>query len=127
MKHLLALGMVFFGSICMANSPLTVQTLGNGRTVLGDNAGLSLYTFKPDKTNESVCYDSCAATWPPVLLNGDEPLSGSLSSSVRRDGSRQLTVDGRPVYLFVGDQKPGDAAGEGLGGVWFVLEVSIKR
>jgi predicted lipoprotein with Yx(FWY)xxD motif len=42
----------------------------------------------------------------------------------RTDGSPQVTYNGHPVYLFSGDQQPGDTNGEGVsafGGSWYVL------
>jgi predicted lipoprotein with Yx(FWY)xxD motif len=29
---------------------------------------------------------------------------------------------GKPLYLFVGDQKTGDKTGDGVGGVWRVVK-----
>jgi predicted lipoprotein with Yx(FWY)xxD motif len=39
----------------------------------------------------------------------------------------QLTVDGYPVYTYVGDSKPGQAKGQGLnesGGLWWAVSAS---
>jgi hypothetical protein len=30
-------------------------------------------------------------------------------------------VNGRPLYLFAKDAKPGDLLGQGVGSVWYVL------
>lgn len=137
MKKSLLSGLVFLvGAGSWAGSPITIQKSVNAgtdktgeRLVLADEQGLSLYTFAPDKPNESTCYDDCAQTWPPVLLDEDKgkALMGSLGITTRKDGTLQLTVDGRPVYLFIGDQKQGDIHGEGLGGVWFVIDLKLAK
>jgi hypothetical protein len=31
-----------------------------------------------------------------------------------------------PLYYYSGDKKPGDANGQGIGGVWFVLNPSAQ-
>src|SRR5918997_1313963 len=37
------------------------------------------------------------------------------------DGELQVTVDGRPVYLYAGDSAPGDVAGQGVDGEWWAV------
>jgi predicted lipoprotein with Yx(FWY)xxD motif len=47
-----------------------------------------------------------------------------VASSARSDGKPQVTYNGHPLYLFSGDQKPGDTNGEGVnafGGLWYAL------
>ncbi|WP_247685619.1 hypothetical protein [Micromonospora sp. C31] len=39
----------------------------------------------------------------------------------RQDGTRRLTLDGWPLYRYVGDGKPGQWKGQGVGGTWFVV------
>jgi len=99
------------------------------RLILGDETGLSLYTFEPDRVDESTCYDACAKAWPPVLISKENVgmLQGSLAVVPRKDGSLQLTINRRPVYLFAGDQNPGDINGEGLGDVWFLIDVKFAN
>ena len=36
-------------------------------------------------------------------------------------GTRQWTMNGKPLYYFAGDAKPGDRMGDGQGGVWHVI------
>ncbi|WP_413288773.1 hypothetical protein [Bdellovibrio sp. HCB337] len=124
---------ILVGSSALALGPVTFQKHINDdkstRLVLADSQGLSLYTFTPDKEGESTCYDACAQTWPPVLITEEisTQLTGILGSTKRRDGSLQLTVDSRPVYLFAADRAAGDINGEGLGDVWFVIDFNVKR
>jgi hypothetical protein len=47
-----------------------------------------------------------------------------VGTTARSDGKPQVTYNGRPLYLFVGDKKAGDTNGQGLtafGGGWFAL------
>ena len=117
-----------------ASSPVSFQKANQDpaaptRLVLANLDGMSLYTFKPDAPNESNCYESCAQAWPPVLVDKEQAdlLKGVLGTAIRRDGSLQLSIDGQPVYLFAGDQIAGDIKGEGLGGVWFLLDLKTVK
>ena len=38
----------------------------------------------------------------------------------RKDGTMQWAYDGKPLYLWKKDTKPGDMTGDGVGGVWHV-------
>jgi len=92
-------------------------------TVLADADGFALYVFTNDTDGESTCYDSCAETWPSVP--GDSTIGGDIDDTMfdsvaRTDGTQQLTVNGQPLYRYTPDA-PGDTAGQGVGGVWFVV------
>jgi len=100
-----------------------------GDTDLGEALvyeGMTMYVFDMDTDGTIACVDACTDVWPPVGVEGD-PVAGegvdqSLLGTVERDdGSTQLTIDGRPVYTFSGDQAAGDATGDGNGGVWHAL------
>jgi predicted lipoprotein with Yx(FWY)xxD motif len=63
----------------------------------------------------------------------DKPLAGGgakaalLGTTKRSDGKPQVTYNGHPLYLYVGDQKAGDTSGQGItafGGGWFALTAS---
>ena len=94
--------------------------------MLTDVAGRSLYLLARDQRNVSTCTGICAREWPP-LLTVDDPVAGDgvaveiLGTINRDDGSRQVTYDGRPLYRFAGDDKPGDTNGHDIGDVWFVV------
>jgi predicted lipoprotein with Yx(FWY)xxD motif len=94
-------------------------------TILVDADGFTLYVFTVDTDGESACYDDCADLWPPVP--GDSAISSDLDASIfgtttRTDGSEQLTVNGEPLYRYTPDANPGDTTGQGVGGVWFVVD-----
>jgi predicted lipoprotein with Yx(FWY)xxD motif len=96
-----------------------------GQTLV-DAEGRTLYAFTKDKGGKSTCYGDCEATWPALTVEGaPEPGDGVraslLATSDRDDGSAQVTYKGMPLYLFSGDQQPGDTNGQGVGGVWFAV------
>jgi predicted lipoprotein with Yx(FWY)xxD motif len=108
-------------------------TVGIANTGLGNilvnSAGRTVYLFGKDTGTQSTCTGACAQNWPPLLAKGT-PTAGSgatssmLGTTTRSDGGRQVTYNGHPLYLFVGDKKPGDTNGQGLtafGGSWFAL------
>ena len=95
--------------------------------VLVDADGFTLYAFLNDGPNTSACIDQCAQSWPPLIVDGEFEigLSGAgFATADRSDGSIQLTVDGRPLYRFSGDQGPGETNGQGVNGKWFAVDSS---
>jgi predicted lipoprotein with Yx(FWY)xxD motif len=103
--------------------------LGN---ILVDSQGRTLYLFQKDSGTMSSCTGACAAAWPPLRVNG-QPTVGSganaamVGTTTRSDGNPQVTYNGHPLYLYSGDQNPGDTNGQGLtafGGGWFAVSPS---
>lgn len=100
--------------------------------VLVDSEGMTLYDFHKDKGTTSSCYGACAQNWPPMTTEG-KPQSGNgamaskLGTTMRKDGTTQVTYAGHPLYTFIQDQKPGEANGNDVkffGGQWYALEPS---
>jgi predicted lipoprotein with Yx(FWY)xxD motif len=74
--------------------------------VLFDADDQAIYYFdEEDAGSRPECYGECAEEWPPVLTRG-EPRDGGgakrrlLGTVERRDGSLQVTYDGRPLYYY---------------------------
>src|SRR5947199_8809528 len=90
---------------------LTVKSSSFGR-VLFDGRGYVLYAFTRDARGRSACYGACAKAWPVYYAKGT-PRAGSgikrslLGTTKRRDGRRQITYAGRPLYYYVRDAKAG--------------------
>lgn len=84
----------------------------------------TLYTFDRDPTDppRSVCTGECVAKWPPFRPNAGEQPVRDYTIIKRDDGSPQWAYKGKPLYLFVGDQKTGDKTGDGVNGVWHVVK-----
>jgi predicted lipoprotein with Yx(FWY)xxD motif len=111
-----------------------VSTTKLGR-ILTDGQGRTLYLFEKDKGTASTCYGACASLWPP-LLSGGKPVAAKgaaaakLGTTRRKDGRREVTYAGHPLYLYAGDHKPGDVTGQGLnqfGAKWYVLAPSGRK
>ena len=109
-----------------SRASVTVSSSGLG-DIVTDGEGMTLYLFVPDGQGDSVCYDECAAAWPPLV--GDVSAGAGvedslLGSTERTDGSRQVTYNGWPLYYFASDSAPGDTTGQGLNDVWYVLDAA---
>lgn len=100
------------------------ETLGK---ILTDAAGRTLYMFTKDSDGESACYDDCADAWPPLTVDREgaalpaATITASLGTTEREDGNLQVTAESMPLYYFFKDEEPGDAKGQGVKDVWFVL------
>ena len=89
-----------------------------GKEVLTDANGMTLYTYDKDTAGVSNCYDACANNWPPLFAADGAAADGEFTLVTRTDGKAMWAYDGKPLYLWVKDQKPGDTTGDGVGGVW---------
>lgn len=98
--------------------PLAAINSDIGPVVVAKENGMTLYTFRNDARNSSNCYNDCAQAWPPFIAASADQASGALGIIDRKDGSRQWTLNGKPLYFWAGDQRRGDVTGDGVGGVW---------
>ncbi|WP_051711976.1 hypothetical protein [Streptomyces sp. NRRL S-350] len=112
-----------------APASATLQTVNDPKlgTIVTDSAGFTLYRFDQDHDNpsESSCNGNCATIWPPEHAGGNVTVKGIDSKLVgtvtRSDGTKQVTLNGWPVYRYSPDAKPGDTKGQGVGGTWFAV------
>ena len=115
-----------------ARSTLTVRSSQYG-PMLFDGSNQALYAFTRDPRGRSACYGACATAWPPYIVSGRlRPGKGttrSLFGTTRcRDGRRQLTYAGRPLYYYVHDPV-GQVLCQNVfefGGLWLVVRGSGK-
>ena len=97
--------------------------------MLASSRGLTLYYYTEDKpgSGKSVCTGSCASAWPPLAAPVRAPagvrLPGPLGMIIRPGGGAQVTINGYPIYTYAGDKAPGQAAGNGIEGVWHVVKI----
>lgn len=102
-------------------NPLTTVDLADGTKILADSNGMTVYIFDVDVDSESKCYDACEKAWPPVIAPAGFVASEGVGITIRKDGTEQLTLNGAPIYYYVGDGAKGDINGDGLGGVWHII------
>ena len=110
---------------------LVVRASDFGR-VLFDGSNRALYAFTRDpRGGRSTCYGACAAAWPPYLVTGSLRAGTGAKQSLlgttrRRDGRRQLTYAGRPLYYYAHDPV-GKILCQNVrefGGLWLVVRGS---
>lgn len=122
----------------IAEEDLTTKLTGKSLPRMGkavvDQEGWILYRFDKDTANPpaSNCTGKCEQVWPPAYTEDGEPeLVGIDEEKVgvitRPDGTKQLTIDGWALYRYIGDKKPGEWRGQGVGGTWFVIAPDGKR
>lgn len=114
------------GASAQTNPTLTVVNDAALGAIFADASGKTVYLFTKDTTKgESACSGDCLANWPPVpatdAMSLPAGVPGALGSIDATDGSKQLTYNDIPLYYWAADQKPGDATGQGVGNVWFVV------
>ncbi|MCU0314162.1 MAG: hypothetical protein MUC84_08905 [Solirubrobacteraceae bacterium] len=113
---------------------ITTRSVGRFGKILVDGRGMPLYVFTADKGRRSVCYGDCARAWPVTFAGGTPRARGGASDALlgttkRRDGRRQVTYRGRPLYYYV-DDRPGLALCHDVrefGGLWLLVRASGKR
>jgi len=136
MKLLLALLVtaVLASSAAAGSCPtLTARSSRYGKALF-DGRGFVLYAFTRDR-GRSACYGDCAKAWPPYFApKGTLKVGGGLKRSLlgtvkRRNGRRQVTYAGRPLYYYVGDRSPGQILCQNVveyGGRWLLVRPSGK-
>ena len=102
--------------------------------MLFDSKKQAIYGFENDRNRQTVCYGDCAEAWPPVLIEGKPRARGGARQSLlgtlrRRDGSRQVTYAGKPLYLYA-HEGPGEIRCHNVdlnGGLWWVIGPDGKQ
>ncbi len=109
-----------------AGTPAAKLTSSEFGDILTDADGNTLYVFSKDTGTTSACEAGCIEAWPAVTVTGtptgDGIDAGDLGTTTRTDGTTQLTFYGHPVYYYAADSKAGDTSGQGVGGIWFVVD-----
>lgn len=107
---------------CAGGAPVTFND-----GLLTNNAGMTLYTFDKDAagSGKSVCNGQCAVNWPPLKADAGQ-VSDDWSIVTRDDGSKQWAYKGKPLYLWIKDQKPGDKTGDGFNNAWRVVKQEAR-
>jgi predicted lipoprotein with Yx(FWY)xxD motif len=90
--------------------------------ILVDGEGRTLYVLLT-----GTCTGACLDAWPPLtapvgLEAGPALDAAALVVETGPDGDPRVTYGGRPLYRFGGDVAAGELTGQGVNGVWFVVD-----
>ena len=113
-------GLAWSRAVAEDNGPFRVEKTGIG-TVLADPNGMTLYTDDEDTPGKSACLGECAVNWPPMTAAAGAKAGGDYGLITRDDGSLQWSDEGKPLYRFAKDRKPGDILGDVVPG-WHAVK-----
>jgi predicted lipoprotein with Yx(FWY)xxD motif len=100
--------------------------------VLANSKGRTLYISVNDKTRgKSSCTGECAVIWPPLHITGKPTYGPGVKASLftvitRTDHTKQLAVNGKPLYTFMSDTGAKQTTGEGVNGFFAVRPNGTK-
>jgi predicted lipoprotein with Yx(FWY)xxD motif len=99
--------------------------------VLFDSRRQAIYLFDRESTKKPRCYGACAQAWPPVYADGRPRVGRGLKRSLlgttrRRDGRRQVTYGGHPLYYYAHEGRGQVLCHdvEEFGGLWLAVRRS---
>jgi predicted lipoprotein with Yx(FWY)xxD motif len=113
-----------------AAARLSVRSSEYGKAVFGPS-GKVVYVFGADRGSTSRCYGTCAKAWPPLVTSA-APLAGPgiqaklLGTTKRKNGTLQVTYNGRPLYYYEGDTRTKIMCQHARmhGGLWLIVKPS---
>lgn len=97
--------------------------------ILVDGKGRTLYLFTKERTKKPRCYGTCAQAWPP-FFSKDTPKAGKgadaklAGTTKRKNGKRQATYNGHPLYYYIADKRAGQITCQDVtefGGTWLLI------
>jgi predicted lipoprotein with Yx(FWY)xxD motif len=116
------------GGATLSSPTLKVRTTRFGKVLFAGN-GRVVYAFTRDRRKgPSRCYGDCAAAWPVYFAKGTLKAGAGVEQSLigttrRRDGRRQVTYNGWPLYYYA-HEKAGEVKCQNVethGGTWLVV------
>jgi predicted lipoprotein with Yx(FWY)xxD motif len=124
---LLGLAAAAFATAAYAADPASYAKTALGDVLVGPS-GMTLYTFDNDTKGAtmSACTGKCIAAWPPFVAEAGAMADNdwTLVDVTDKDGKaeKMWAYEGKPLYYWVKDTKPGDTTGDGVGKVWHVVK-----
>ncbi|RAN74260.1 hypothetical protein B5P43_29580 [Bacillus sp. SRB_336] len=122
------------GSTSQGSTSQGGAVLKTGQTSLGtvvvNGQGMTAYVFDKDTANSgtSACTGACLSFWPPIKTPTGTPqvsgVTGKVGAITLPGGTKQVTLNGLPLYTYAADSKAGDTSGQGsqgFGAGWWVV------
>ncbi|WP_427016306.1 COG4315 family predicted lipoprotein [Pseudarthrobacter sp. P1] len=115
-----------------APADLATATTVPGNIVV-NGKGMSVYVFDKDvkDSGKSACTGACQTIWPAVTAGSGTPVvegvSGKIGVITTDTGTKQVTLNGMPLYLFADDATPGDVKGQGFNKIWWVISPAGEK
>jgi predicted lipoprotein with Yx(FWY)xxD motif len=114
-----------------------VHSSSYGYSFLTNSSGYTLYMFSKDRHGREKCQkiNGCTTVWPPLLVT-EAPTAGPgvneamLSTMTLKNGTKQVTYGGHPLYMNSQDPKPAETYYFGVKqfrGHWLGLEPSGRE
>jgi predicted lipoprotein with Yx(FWY)xxD motif len=94
------------------------------QNIIVDDNGKTVYIYKPDGTSTTSKVPAALKNaWPAVTSMESTPTvaAGLSNAKTKANAQNQVSYNGHLLYTFSADTKPGDARGQGLGNVWYVI------
>jgi predicted lipoprotein with Yx(FWY)xxD motif len=96
--------------------------------ILVNTRGYTVYAYSRDSNGKDACQNvsRCLVVWPPVTTSGT-PIAGpgvrqALLGTIKlKNGTKQVTYAGHPLYTYIGDTQPAETTYINLyqlGGYW---------
>jgi predicted lipoprotein with Yx(FWY)xxD motif len=114
-----------------ASATISVEQVPGVGNVYTDADGMALYSPAQEASGKVKCVGECTSVWIPLPAPAS---SGSASEApgvgviTRPDGTKQVSLNGAPLYRFFQDSGAGTANGNGItdsfGGVTFTWHVA---
>ena len=86
-----------------------------------------MYLYVPDGASKTTTVPAgLKQLWPAVTATGAATAGSGLDKTKltlepQADGTMQVAYNGHLLYTFMNDKAPGDASGQGLGSIWYVV------
>jgi len=103
-----------------ANATVSMRQVAGVGNIYTDAQGMSLYTPAQEASGKILCTGSCTSVWIPLPPPGSgsptkgSGVQGTLSIITRPDGTKQVALNGAPLYRFYLDSTPGAVGGNGV-------------
>ncbi|GAA4163092.1 hypothetical protein GCM10022286_23010 [Gryllotalpicola daejeonensis] len=113
------------GSSASSGDTLTTASSSLGKIVV-DGKGMTVYFYGKDTKGEksSACTGVCLALWPAVTASGTPKVTGvtgKVGTIAGPNGTKQVTIDGLPIYTFSGDSAAGEVTGQLYENEWWAV------